>query len=216
MSFISTTFQLLKIIPGYMKNKIVFIPLLVLVLCSFTKDSQKKISNRLYSFTVPSDWAPNYPGRLIGDGSMPKERYANGFHLYYLSWSTPVENDEDFKNMIGLTIESYKRIKGKSVTVKDVEEISQNFINQSVADGSLKIINRKYLVTKKGKKYFVLELSDQYRTLNAISWVKKDRYFYFTKKNEIVHKIEISMPSQLSSISKKEIVENIIDSFIAL
>lgn len=199
-----------------MKNRIVLIPLLFLVLCSFTKESHKKISNRLYSFTVPSDWAPNYPGRLIGDGSTPKERDVNGFHLYYLSWSTPVDNNEDFKNMVALNIESYKRNKGKSVTIKEVEEISQNFINQSVADGSLKIINRKNLVTKNGKKYFVLELSDQYKTLNTISWVKKDRYFYFAKKNDIVHKIEISMPSQLSSITKKELVENIIDSFTVL
>jgi len=199
-----------------MINRIVFIPLLVLVLCSFTKESKKKITNKLYSINVPSDWAPNYPGRSIGDGSIPKERDANGFHLYFFSWSTPVDNDEDFKNMVSLNIESYKRNKGKSVTIKEVEEISQNFINQTVADGSLKIIRRKDLVTKNGKKFFVLELSGQYKTLNAISWVKTDRYFYFAKKNDIVHKIEITMPSQLSSISKKEIVESLIDSFTVL
>jgi hypothetical protein len=199
-----------------MKNRIIFIPLMVLVLCSFTKESKKKITNKLYSINVPSDWAPNYPGRLLGDGSIPMENDANGFHLYFFSWSSPIENDEDFKNMVSVNIESYKRNKGKSVTIKEVEEISQNFINQTVSDGSLKIIRRKNLITKNGRKYFVLELSDQYKTLNAISWVKSDRYYYFAKKNDIVHKIEITMPSQLSSISKKEIVESLIDSFTVL
>lgn len=146
-----------------MKHKahILLSTILLLSLCSFTTNSdnqgKRKISNQLYSITLPSDWKPAQ--HIKGDGAIPEERTEGGKGLYHLSciqWSSISEN---FYKRISIYIQGYKRKDGTPLSVNDIEKKDMTrhkelAKNAKRTDLKAKANQRRYMIVKKEPDLF--------------------------------------------------------------
>lgn len=97
----------------------------------------QKIENALYSIEVPAGWAPQ-------DGSPkmePGRREARGFELRYLSWRSPIHSAEDLPDVVGMYIQSYRKLDGSPITISELEKLTVfNYVSREVlasSEGSL-------------------------------------------------------------------------------
>jgi hypothetical protein len=201
-----------------MKNRFPILTLIVLaVFYSFTENEneKKKISNQLYSFSVPSDWECAIPGRTNECCSKPMERDAHIYHLYYLSWRSPVKNEDEFFNSISLHIETYQRLDGLPATIEEIEEIELSRLKQAEIDGDAKIIDKKDIYSgKKQKRFIVVKESKSISAKKGISMDKNVTVYLLYKSKNAVHFVRLfTGESKYQFPETKKIINDILDSF---
>lgn len=137
--------------------------ILLLSLCSFTAHSdsdpqgKRKISNKLYSITLPSDWKPAQ--QIKGDGTVPEERTEKDPGLYHLSCIQWGSTSKDFFKRISLYIQGYKRKDGTPLSVNEIEKKDMR-IHESVGknvkrtDLKTKANQRRYMIIKEEMALF--------------------------------------------------------------
>jgi hypothetical protein len=196
-------------------NYTVPITVFLLIICSFANGSydRKKISNKLYSFSVPSDWESC--ASESSDGSVPKEREATnpatnvGFHLYYLAWSSPRDKD-NFFNTTGLYIQSYQRKDDVPLRMDEIEE--EVIAGLKIAD--VTIIERKDLSKNAHQKRFMLTQMETELEGGITRKVKRRSVYLLHENGNIVHCLQISLrESQYLLPESQVIVQDILDSF---
>jgi hypothetical protein len=184
------------------------------VVSAFTNvpDERKKISNKLYSFSVPENWKPNLPPGESGDGFIPKERDAYKYHLYYLSWNSPSKSDE---NLISLNIESYKRLDNQSIAIKEIEDVEMEKMKQAEKKGYLKILERKEVSAKANQKRFIIkEESKVFDVQKGERMVKHSKIYLLQKKGNIVHCVHIFVNEEQYLLPETQgVINDILHSF---
>jgi hypothetical protein len=191
--------------------------MVVVVFCSFTdnKNDKKTIGNPLYSFSVPSDWECAIPGTANKDCFKPGERNAHIYHLSYLSWRSPVKNDDDFFNSIVLDIESYQRLDSLPTTIKEIEEIITGRLKQGKIDGDSKIIDKKEIYSDKNQKRFII--LQESKSMSVKKGIRIDKYvtvYLLHKSKKTVHCIALFTPESNYQLKEtRKIITDILDSF---
>ncbi|MDR1368959.1 MAG: hypothetical protein LBJ72_02360 [Dysgonamonadaceae bacterium] len=185
-------------------------------MCSFTNNGnyeKKKISNKMYSFTIPSDWEHNNSSDKTEnpDTFEPKGRDVGKYWVYYLSWGSP-KTKTNFFERINLYIESHKMKDGSQIPVNEADEKLMRGLR---TNSYISSIDRKELPCKKSKqKRFTLTTVE-----NAISQTKyvtaKSRSFYLIQEsNGITHRVVLSMSEEVSQLPGSEkLAQDIFDSF---
>lgn len=192
-----------------MKIKINTLILMVTLftVCSFTDgdNNKKKISNNLYSFYIPSHWEP--ANGIAGDGTVPGERDIEGYHLYYMMWTTPIRSAQDAHSTIGLFIESYQRKKDPAVSIEEIEKLEMSKIQ-----GSTKLISKEVIDEKVDQKRFIItKLS---REMDG-SMVQYLMIYLLYKSGNITHCITISSSKTHYLLPETQVlVKEILDSFL--
>lgn len=129
----------------------------LLTLCSFTHQREIKISNKLYSITLPSDWKP--APHIKGDGTVPIERTegeGGKYHLSSIQWGSA---SEDFYKRITIFIQGYKRKDGAPLSVNDIEKQDMKrhlnlAKNAKKTDLKTKTNQRRYMIVKEEADLF--------------------------------------------------------------
>ncbi|GHT49424.1 hypothetical protein FACS189474_3250 [Bacteroidia bacterium] len=198
-----------------MKNRYYFfIPVCLLFFYSFTNSNyeKKKISNKLYSFSVPENWTPNLPPEISDDGFTPGERDAYKYHLYYLLWSNSSKNLNRF---ISLFIESYNRLDNQPLSIKEIEDVEMDKMKLTEKSGNLKILERKEIKGKSGQKRFIIkEESIEIDVKKGGKMVKHSRIYLLQKNGNIVHCACIFVPEEYYLLPETQgVIDDILDSF---
>jgi hypothetical protein len=191
------------------RKQLVFIPVMLLLFCSFTNDGKwKKISNTLYFFSIPSNWEAAVTDKT--DGYVPGERdatYPGGirYHLYYLQWHTPYKGNGDFSDVINVSVESYKRTDAISVSLKEIEKAKLALTGGEditiLKEENISTSQKKIMLTKTGKE------------LNG-SKVKYRYIHLICKSGDIVHCVQISSPESHYLLPEtQKMIKDILDSF---
>jgi hypothetical protein len=187
-----------------MQNKrFIYIAILLFTICSFTdsKDKNIKISNKLYSLSVPSNWDPFIIGN--SDGYIPGERDLRLYHLYYLGWHTPIKSKDDIPNIINLSIESYRSKDRPSISIQEIDEIETSRV--------VGLIDKTYISQNDSQKRFIITNQSQEPDGSTAKYYSV--YALYKSKN-IVHCVKInSRENQYILPETQKIINDILNSF---
>jgi hypothetical protein len=189
----------------------VLLSVTLLALCSFTNDAnEKRISNKLYSFSVPSDWKPFVTDKT--DGFVPGERDTRLWHLHYLAWETPVQSDGDFSKVMGINIQSYQRIDGAPISLAELEDIEMS--RYKAPDESLSVLDKTELPVKPNQRGYVLKTKEIAIDRGAVTHHISYGVYMLCKGKDIVHCVSIrASESQYLLPETQTIIKDILDSF---
>ena len=192
---------------------IILLVLLLIFVCSFTNNNleKKKISNQLYSFSIPSDWECGHPGK-IEDCSVPIERKDSLYHIYYLQWRSP-----SWDAPFWINIESYQRLDGKLITI---EEIEANIITRETLIASSNNLNNFNKVevsnTANQKRFIIKKESIEINVRTGKKTVIVSEVYLLYKSKDKVHCLRIFVHDEQYILPDIQLLVNeILDSFIA-
>jgi hypothetical protein len=193
--------------------------MLLLSLCSLTakEPDRKKVSNKIYSFSVPSNWKQSYPED--GDG-IPGERDAHiptggntvAFHLYALAMKSPYKNATEFFDGIGLSIQSYERKDGGDLSIDEIKNIETSGLKPP----EVTVLEEREIAADATQKRFVLtEISDEASVTTGTRKVKHCRFYLLYKGGKTVHCMEIFLRESRLNPESQAVINDILDSFVA-
>lgn len=190
------------------KSIILLLSILCVSLCSFAnndaKPEKRKISNELYSITIPSDWTPVQD---IGDGIIPKERNGGPYHLYYIGWRA--KRAEIIENTMFFYIQSYRKLDGSPLSIKEVEDMNlavnktEYVRNAKLTDLKAKPGQRRYMVAKEE-----LSIPRGFRKCRNLCLIQKGL--------DVVHYLMISLSEDVyqKQPGVQKLINEILDSFV--
>ena len=191
----------------------ILISSLIITVCSFTDDNyeKKKISNPLYSLSIPIDWECAHPGN-IKDCSTPLERNDPWYHLYYLQWRSPAKD-----SFFSVSVETYQRLDSATVTIEEVEAIILK--NKQAAENtstSKKFEKQELVSDKANQKRFIIQTESVAINVTTGKHTERSNWIYLLHKSpNKVHCVTIFVEeSQYVFPKTQELVNDILDSFI--
>ena len=106
-----------------------------ITICSFTdsRSEMKKISNQLYSFSIPTDWKCGLGGNVKDCEPVEREE-RKLYHLYNLQWESP---DRNFL----MVIQTFQRLDGMQVTIEEIESLIMDNTKQIALQFKLNIFD---------------------------------------------------------------------------
>jgi hypothetical protein len=178
----------------------------ILTVYSFAsgEGDKKKISNHLYSFSVPAHWEP--ATGMTGDGTIPGERNMGPYHLYYLQWNTPIKRIEDIPGTVGVFIESYQRIDKLPISLGEIEALELLKL-----DKASKFLSKEVIYEDTIQKRFMILTNSKEMDGRMVKY----RVNYLLHRNgDIVHCMTISSSEkQYLFPGTSVIAKDILDSF---
>jgi len=158
----------------------------------------QKIENALYSIEVPAGWAPQ-------DGSPkmePGRREARGFELRYLSWRSPIHSAADLPDVVGMDIQSYRKLDGSPITISELEKLTV-----------FNYVSREVLASSEGS----LLLSVQRDSREMDGHIERYRHFYLMKQaGRQIHQVSVSLTEKKYQAEPeiRELIRRMLDSFV--
>jgi len=192
--------------------RIILLLFLLIFVCSFTTNSleKKRISNHLYTFSIPSDWECGHPGK-IEDCSVPIERKDSLYHIYYLQWRSP-----SWDAPFWINIKSYQRLDGKLIMI---EEIEANIIARETLIASSNNLNNFNKVevsnTANQKRFIIKKESIETNVKTGKKTVIISEVNLLFKSKDKVHHLSLYVLDEQYILPEIQLLINeILDSFI--
>jgi hypothetical protein len=184
--------------------KSIFLSILAVYSFANGGNDKKRISNHLYSFSVPAHWEP--ATGMTGDGTVPGERDMGPYHLYHLQWSTPIKRIEDIPQTIGVFIESYERIDKSPVSLKEIEALELLKL-----DKASELLRKEVIYEDAIQKRFMILKNSKEMDGRTVKY----RVNYLLYKNgDMVHCITVSSSEEQYLFPETPVVvKDILDSF---
>ncbi|MDR1454855.1 MAG: hypothetical protein LBJ01_04310 [Tannerella sp.] len=191
--------------------------MMLMALCSFApaKPGWREVSNKLYSFSVPTHWVqkedPN--GKILSEWEprIPIRGNTVLFHLSVQSIHSPAKNEKEPTDRINLVAESYERKDGGALSIDEIWEMKMSGL-----DKILTILSLRETAAGAGQKRFVMEeISDSISAATGTRKIRHNCFYLLFKSGETVHFASISIRTSELNPESQALINDILDSFRA-